>query len=50
MRRLITKAIDRVLVREVRGDAGFSIFDEVVMVKLLKGLRGYGGATLCGES
>ena len=50
MRRLTVEAIHRVPVGEVRGDAWFGLFDEVGMVKLLKGLRGYGGATLCGES
>ena len=50
MRRLIGEAADKVPVREVRGDAGFGLFDEVGMVKLLKGLSRSEGATVFGES
>ena len=44
------KADDRVLVGQVREEAWFGLFDEVGMVKLLKGVSGFGRVTIFGES
>ena len=49
-RKLIAEAVDRIQVGDVRGDTWFGLFDEAGMIHLLKGMSGFGGATLFGES
>ena len=50
MGRMIVEVVDRVQVGDARGDTWFGLFDEVGTINLLKGLSGFGGATLFGES
>ena len=50
MRRLIVEAVDRVPMGVTREHTWFGLFDEVGMVKSLKGVSGSGRDTVFGDS